>query len=262
MSRVAFWGGAASRSALGGVARRDRPIAPTRSDEAMSRHARRSLKAELNKADPYHRRRVAGWVAAQAVFDTPDLRRLIFEFRARALLESMVKWSGLARKELPKAEKREASALRVLALRLRHADRALSAARGSVARTALFRPRAGPLGAPSETPEATIRGVEEVLKQELARRRAYVQALQNARNCLHSAWPRRVPVDDNGVRRKLSLCSLLAIRELRRSVDAVLRGTMLHPEFVAAVGRPSMRAPSNPVGTARSQTDLRRFLTA
>ena len=209
------------------------------------------------------RRRGAGCSAAQAVFDNDDLRRHIFGLRLRDLFGSLVKWGNLARGELRRVEKRADGELSRMAMRRRNAEFALAAACRAGDKKAWFRPEGRLLGHAVRTPEAQIRAAGARLQAEVEQLAARRETLREARACLTSAcWPRKPDADAARMQRKLRFVSTLALRTLRRSVDAVLRGTALHAEFVAAVGRPRICARTNPPGTARSQADLHRFFAA
>ena len=101
------------------------------------------------------------------------------------------------------------------------------------------------------------------MRGQLDRKQYRVQQLAEARRALSApAWPRHDETNLVRIRRKLNFLSPSLIRELRRGVDAVLRGTIVHVEFAEVVGRPPKRRFRNPTGTPWSQTDIRSFAPA
>ena len=187
-------------------------------------------------------------MAAQAVFHTPDLRKLLFELRLRDFHASLVKYRNKAMEELHRVE-REAWKARGKAVTSLHvAQKGLEDAKGT--------------GATHLRQVYWWQKVKSMSRQ-LDAKQYRVQQLAEARRALSGpAWPRHDETNLVRIRRKLNFLSPSLIRELRRGVDAVLRGTIVHVEFAEAVGRPPKRRFRNPTGTPWSQTDIRSFAPA
>ena len=184
-------------------------------------------------------------MAAQAVFHTPDLRKLIFELRLRDFHASLVKYRNLAMEELHRVEREAWRARGKAVADLHGAEKGFEDAKGT--------------GKPHQVQVNLWQKVKS-MRGQLDRKQYRVQQLAEARRALSApAWPRHDETKLVRIRRKLNFLSPSLIRELRRGVDAVLRGTIVHVEFAEVVGRPPKRRFRNPTGTPWSQTDIRSF---
>ena len=197
-------------------------------------------------------------MAAQAVFDTPDLRRLIFQLRLREFYASLVKWRNKAMEELGGVERAEWATRGKLWQKQARAKKALLQARASDDGRGLYSPSGGVFSVHVREP-FLVHEMQKI-KSELEAQEYRVQQLAEARRALSDpACPRHDATDVVRMRRKLLFLSRPQLSQLRRGVDAVLRGKILHAEFVQAVGRPPKRRFRNPPGTPWSQTDIRSF---
>ncbi len=192
---------------------------------------------------------------------------MILEWRFRAFYEGLVKWRAIGLKELPLAKRRVFSEQHTLRTKLdqvqaaqRHAART-GAKKAWVAFNLVRRQGSVAMGEwrPVEDVAAMANGLMSQYAATWSRSRMLMDA---DRVFTAASWPRRREDDVRRMRRKMLFIPRLAICELRRSLDVVLQGAVRHAEFVAEIGRPPHRVARNPRGTARSQTDLRRFFAA